>query len=296
MPANNPLRQAIRWLLAPEQNYLRWAIALSLSVHAAFLVMRVPSVPHATDVPPILDVVLVNTVTEQAPLAPKLIAQDDLEGGGTQPEPRVAATPEPRVGELAQDISLEALTQQRQDLEAQQDQLLKQLLSIWQAKPNQTPKQAPDPQKTPGQDETDQTELEQNARIAAILEQIDQYNQRPRKFFDAPSAIANPFAEYVEAWRLRIEEVGSAHYPSSPDDRPSGSLQATVTIDATGKVIDLTIDEPSKDPRINQSVRRIIELAQPFAPFPKSLAQQADQLVITRTWNFTPGTLETKAP
>lgn len=283
------------WLVAPEQNYLRWGIALSLCVHAAFLVLRVPASTEPVERPPAMDVVLVNALTEQAPLAPKVIAQDNLEGGGQIEQEAMASNPLPRVGKEAEDVSLIALTRQRQQLELQQDQLLKQLLSSWQAKPNQS--RSEDKEETPanGQDETDQQALEQNARIAAILNQIERYNQRPRKYFDAPSTIANPFASYVDAWRVRIEDIGSQHYPPGEGNRPSGQLQASVTIAASGAVLDVTIDRPSSDPRINQAVRRIIELAQPFPAFPAHLAREADELVITRTWTFTPGSFKTEA-
>lgn len=289
------LTSAVRWLAAPEQNYLRWGIALSLCVHAAFMVMRAPAANEQSLPTLPMDVILVNALTEQAPLAPTVIAQNNLEGGGQVSQPIVAANPLPRVGKEAEDVSLIALTRQRQQLEIQQDQLLKQLLSSWQAKPNQSRSQ--DKEETPvdGQDETDQQALEQNARIAAILDQIERYNQRPRKYFDAPSAIANPFAAYVDAWRTRIEDIGSKHYPPGEGDRPSGQLQASVTIAASGAVIDITIDRPSSDPRINQAVRRIIELAQPFPAFPAHLAREADELVITRTWTFTPGSFTTEA-
>lgn len=284
-----------RWLVAPEQNYLRWGVALSLCIHAAFLVLRIPASTEPVERPPAMNVMLVNAFTEQAPLAPTVIAQDNLEGGGQLAQPVMAANPLPRVGEQAEDVSLIALTRQRQQLELQQDQLLKQLLSSWQAKPDQSRSQDKEEAPANGQDETDQQALEQNARIAAILNQIERYNQRPRKYFDAPSAIANPFAAYVDAWRTRIEDVGSQHYPPGDGDRPSGDLQASVTIAASGAVLDVTIDRPSADPRINQAVRRIIELAQPFPAFPAHLAREADELVITRTWTFTPGSFKTEA-
>ena len=284
-----------RWLVAPEQNYLRWGIALSLCLHAAFLVLRLPATTEPSERPPTLDVVLVNALTEQAPLTPMVVAQDNLEGGGQTTQPVIAANPLPRVGTQSDDVSLTALTRQRQQLELQQDQLLKQVLSTWQTRPNQSRSEEKDKTPADGQDPTDQQALEQNARIAAILDQIERYNQRPRKYFDAPSAIANPFAAYVDAWRTRIEDIGGKHYPPGQGDRPSGQVQASVTIAASGAVLDVTIDRPSADPRINQAVRRIIELAQPFSAFPAHLSKETDELVITRTWTFTPGSFTTKA-
>ena len=295
MKHTNPLTACLQWFAAPRQHYLRWGIALSLCVHAAFLVWR-PTVASAPPpAMPNLEVVLVNTLSEQAPLAPQLIAQENLEGGGEQTQ-QIATNPVPRMGDAADDLSLAELTQQRQRLEAQQTQLLKQLESSWAALPDQLEGEISDSEPAIGPDQTDQRAIERNARMAAIREQIEQYNSRPRKYFDAPSAIANPFAAYVDAWRVKVEQTGSQHYPGGGAQRPTGKLQATVVIASNGQVVAVELDRPAADSRLNQAVRRIIELAQPFAPFEPEIAQQIDQLVITRTWSFTPGALETSSP
>ena len=293
MTSPNILSAIGRWFTAPAQNYLRWGIALSLSIHALVLIWKPELIAPSQPPPASLDVVLVNTFTEQAPLSANVVAQDNLDGGGQTAEPRLATNPLPRVGVEDEDISLLELTKQRQQLERQQEQLLKTLTGIWQARPNQMQSDAEDDSAAAGPDEVDQRSLEQNARIAAVLDQIERYNERPRKFFDAPSAVASPFAGYVDAWRDRVERTGSEHYPQGA---PGGDLQATVTINANGTVTNITLDRPSDDARLNQAVRRIIELAQPFAPFPDQLSARIDQLVITRTWRFTPGRLTTQTP
>lgn len=292
----NPLTHATRWFTAPPQNALRWGVGLSLLVHGLVLAWQPSIVAPIASKPSSLDVVLVNTFSEQAPLVAKVIAQDNLEGGGEAADQRLASNPLPRVGVEDEDISLKELTRQRKQLEAEQQQLLKQLLSIWNARPNQLESDAAEDAAISGTDEVDQQALEQNARIAAILDQIERYSERPRRYYDAPSAAANPFAGYVDAWRLRVEQTGSRHYPSSGGQRPRGDLQASITINANGTIADISIDRPAADARLNQAVRRIIELAQPFAPFPEELAAQVDQLVITRTWRFTPGLLTTQVP
>jgi protein TonB len=43
-------------------------------------------------------------------------------------------------------------------------------------------------------------------------------------------------------------------------------------------------------------VRRIAQLASPFAPFPSEMAKQVDQIVLTRTWHFVDGTLQARQP
>ncbi|UOD50186.1 TonB family protein [Orrella daihaiensis] len=290
------LTPLVRWFTAPEQNALRWGVALSLLVHGLVLAWQPHIMSPIANRPTALDVVLVNTFSEQIPLTPQVIAQDNLEGGGEVADQRIASNPMPRVGIEDEDISLVELTRQRRQLEAEQQQLLKQLLSIWNARPNQLQSDASEDALISGTDEVDQQALEQNSRIAAILDQIERYNERPRRYYDAPSAIANPFAGYVDAWRLRVEQTGSQHYPTSAGQRPRGDLQASVTINANGSVAEIVIDRPAADARLNQAVKRIIELAQPFPPFPEQLAAEVDQLVITRTWRFTPGLLTTQVP
>lgn len=296
MPSPYTASSIIRWFAAPQQNYLRWGVALSLLAHALALAWepRIPAAQAVRSQP--FDVVLVNTFSEEAPLVAQVIAQEHLEGGGQVEQPVIAGNPMPRVGIEDRDLSLQELTQQRQQLEMQQDHLLTQLRGLWVTQLSQSQGLADEDAPQVGSDEVDQQGLEQNARIAAIIDQIERYNQRPRKYFDAPSAIASPFAGYVDAWRLRVEDTGSKHYPSGGADRPRGDLQATVTIAANGMVTDIRIDRPSMDPRLNQAVRRIIEMAQPFPAFPDHLAKEIDQLVITRTWRFTPGMLSTQTP
>lgn len=286
---------SLQWFTAPKQHFLRWGLAVSLGVHAAVLAWQPSILPRAPAAASYLEVVLVNAFAVEAPLAPQLIAQHNLDGGGDS-QARVAANPSPRVGDTADDIALSELTRQRQQLEAEQAQLLKQLQSTWSVRPDQLRGDQAADQPVAGPDETDQQAVEQNARMAALREQVERYNSWPRKHFDAPSAIANPFAAYVDAWRVRVESTGRAHYPRSGSDRLTGDLQASVTLNAKGQVVDVSIDRPARDPRLNQAVRRILQLAEPFAPFPAPLATQVDQIVITRTWHFTPGTLSTRTP
>jgi hypothetical protein len=63
-----------------------------------------------------------------------------------------------------------------------------------------------------------------------------------------------------------------------------------------GSIADITINRPSNQPLLNQAVRRIAQLSAPFAPFPADMARHIDQLVLTRTWQFVNGALETGQP
>ena len=112
----------------------------------------------------------------------------------------------------------------------------------------------------------------------------------------APSAAQSRYAAYLDQWRSRIESTGTEHYPRGVGSAVYGTLRASVTVRADGTVTDVTIDRPSSEPLLNLAVKRIVSLAAPFAPFPPDIARQVDQIVITRTWHFVNGALQTREP
>ena len=134
----------------------------------------------------------------------------------------------------------------------------------------------------------------QNSQVAALAARVQQYSAEPRKQFVAPSAEASRYAAYLDAWRTRVEAVGTQHYPDEARGRIYGSLRLTVSVRADGSIADVEIDEPSPHAVLNQAARRIVQLAAPFPPFPPEIARDTDVLVITRSWHFVNDTLETK--
>eukprot|EP00887_Chlorella_sp_A99_P003824 scaffold32.g3824.t1 len=149
---------------------------------------------------------------------------------------------------------------------------------------------------TPGDNDKNQESVIRNAQIAALAERIHAYNARPRKQFVGPAAQASRYAVYLDAWRNRIETIGTRYYPDEARGRIYGSLRLTVSVRADGAVTDIEIDQPSSHAVLNQAARRIVRLAAPFPPFPPDIARDTDVLVITRTWNFTNDKLNTQTP
>lgn len=270
-------------------------VAASLLVHACLMAWQLATPSAPAQRPATLEVALVNARTTAAPAAPLILAQADVDGGGTA-QSGLASSPLPRTGESPNTIVLEALRQRQLELEAEQKRLLTALQSRAQVAPD-TPTAHPWPDaQTPGNAPLDQESIVLNAQIAALAERIEAYNQAPRKSFVAPSAASAAHAAYVDAWRTRIEGVGTQHYPKQAHGRTYGSLQMTVYIRADGSVIDAVIDRPAPQPVLNLAAQRIVQLAAPFPAFPPALAATTDVLVITRTWNFVNDTLDTQAP
>lgn len=283
------------WLSAPAQHYLRIGLAISLLLHAGALAWRfsAPAPARSTQAP--LEIVLVNARTESAPAQAQVVAQNQVDGGGNA-EQGVAATPLPRTGQSAETIVLQAMRKRQAQLEAEQMRLLSQLQAQAKAGTERQPVYPWPDATAPGEDVHDQPGLVQNAQIATLAARVQSYNGQPRKAYVAPSAQASRYAAYLDAWRTRIEAVGTQHYPDEARGRIYGSLQITVSVRADGSVANVEIDQPSEHAVLNQAARRIVQMAAPFPPFPAQIAREADMLVITRTWHFVNDTLETQAP
>ncbi len=283
--------------LVGEQRNLLIALILSLLAHGALLAIKASSTAPAIAPAATLEVTLVNTRTEAAPIAPQVVAQQDVNAGGNANQ-GVAASPLPFTSADAPDeVVLEALRKRQQQLEQEQLRLLHQLESqeeTWEAR--NRPDLFQDAQ-DPGDDNLEQDSAVLSARIAALKDEVEQYNKRPRQHFVGPSAQAVDYAEYVEAWREKVELLGTQHYPPQARGKVYGSLQLTVYIDAQGQLLRVEIDRPSEHAILNAAARRIVQLAAPFAPLPPALAAKTDVLAITRTWHFTrKNTLSTDSP
>lgn len=279
------------WLTS-QRRFLRWGILLSVVLHVALLAWQRTTAPVVAPRPPELEIVLVNVGTENEPNQAQLLAQFNVEGGG-QAREGYATTQMSYVGDAPDRVRLDALTKKRQQLEQEQQHLLTQISAqhtIGQARQATYPEQNNAPS---GNDDIDQEIVLLNSQIAALKDRIQSDNARPRRYFDAPSTRQAAYAAYIDQWRQRIETIGTEHYPKGVDGKSYGSVQATLTVRADGSLVDISINRPSDKPLLNQAVRRIAQLAAPFAPFPPDMARQVDQLVLTRTWQFVNGALTT---
>ncbi|TAN27434.1 MAG: energy transducer TonB [Castellaniella sp.] len=271
------------------------ALLLSLAIHALLLLWHGFAVRPAPQVST-LEITLVNSRSETPPLRPQALAQQSLNGGGNEPQ-GLAASPLPRTVENSPDeVVLEALRRRQAELEAEQKRLLTQLEAHDQvAQAHQTP-QILGQSRDPGEDDRQQDSMVLSARIAALKDRIERYNAQPRQTFVGPATMAVDYAQYVEAWRKRIELIGTEHYPPEARGKIYGDLQLTVYIRRDGQLDHITFDRPSDQAILNSAARRIVELAAPFDPLPAALAAKTDILAITRTWHFTRAGLDTNTP
>lgn len=281
---------------ASRDDHLGIALLISLAVHAALLAVHFSNPPPPVPRESTLEVTLLNVRGDTPPRQPQVLAQHDFDGGG-EASRGVAATPLPlTVADAPEETVLAAMLRRQKELEAEQERLFTLLQARSAASTAGEVRQAGDEPADAGEDELHQESLLINARIAALRERIERYNARPRQHFVGPSAASAPQARYVEAWRQKIELLGTEHYPPEARGRIYGSLQLTVYIRRDGSLQKVEIDRPSDHAVLNQAALRIVQLAAPFAPLPPELSRDTDILAITRTWHFTHEQLETRQP
>jgi len=279
---------------AGQDDHLGIALLISLTIHAALLAIHFTTPPSPSAPEGSLEVVLLNVQGDTPPLQPQVLAQHDFDGGG-EADVGLASSPLPLTATDAPvAFTLPALLKRQEELEAEQERLLALLEAHADTPIANEDIQSGEQPAEPGEDELLQESMIVNAQIAALKKKIQQYNARPRVHFVGPSAASVPEARYLEAWREKIELLGTRHYPLEARGRIYGSLQLTVYIRRDGSLERVEIDRPATQPVLNQAALRIVQLAAPFPPLPPEVAQGMDILAITRTWHFTHEQLETR--
>ena len=253
-----------------------------------------PSIKPDLNLPSVLDVTLVQTHSETAPDDAEVLAQANQEASGSADEanrprsPLAALQPTDATGESpvqSQEAAPENMPKLRPQLLTTKGETFRRM-----DKAPEQPKEDVVP--------VDKTISDRTQEIARLLAEVDEaealYARRPRiHFIDAISAKSAVEAEYVDAWIKKIERVGNINFPREAINRNlSGKLILNATLDHSGNVVDIQIDVSSGFNVLDKSALRIVRLASPYPPLPKSIREKWDQLNITRTWIFHSGTLE----
>jgi protein TonB len=271
-----------------QSQVMTWAIGVSVLFHASILLVHF-SFPdaHMFDIEPSLDIVLVNSKSSSRPFYADAMAQANLDGGGNTDKKRRAKTPLPALKRTEKGDALAQAVARQQQLEAEQKRLIAALRDVSVAQPEvkSNPVDTPVPQQ-PGSDLT--TSALAIAKLEAqIAQEVEEYQQRPRKEFIGARAQEYRFAQYVDDWRIKVERVGNLNYPEAAKGR-YGSLRFTISIRANGTIESIFIDRSSGIPVLDEAARKILRMGAPYAVFPPTIRDR-DMLVITRTMTFSPG-------
>ena len=131
-----------------------------------------------------------------------------------------------------------------------------------------------------------------NTEIASLQAKLDRqrqaYAKRPRiRRLTSVATKASFDAEYLYRWSQKIEFVGNRNYPQQAlANKIFGELRLATTVKANGTIAKVEILQSSGHRLLDDAALQIVRLASPFAPFPKDIRREYDQLEIIRTWHF----------
>lgn len=272
----------MRWR---DLSTLQWALIASVAVHGALLTVRFVDPESFTrvfrDMP--LDVILVNSRSNEAPSKAQAIAQANLAGGGEAEKGR-ATSPLPMAPTMQIGDSPDEARRRIDQLQQEQQQLLAQIRREVASLP------PPDPRREGGSaQERDQDERRRQLLrlLAEIEKRVNDENARPKKRYISPATREEAYAMYYDSLRRRIEDRGTRDFPEYGGKKLYGELTMNVTIDALGRVVDAEIVRSSKNRRLDQQAVAIVRAASPFGSFTQAMRAQTDQIVVTSRFRFT---------
>ncbi|WP_462322442.1 energy transducer TonB [Halochromatium sp.] len=130
-----------------------------------------------------------------------------------------------------------------------------------------------------------------SAEMASLAARIEErshaYASRTRRKAISTATREYIYANYMEAWRRKVERIGNLNYPREARELGLfGSLILHVAVRADGSLEGIRVVRSSGHEVLDQAAVRIVELAAPFAAFPPDIKRETDVLDITRTWQF----------
>ena len=109
----------------------------------------------------------------------------------------------------------------------------------------------------------------------------------------SPDTRASSLAPYLDAWRRKVERVGTLNFPTAARQGGlSGSPVIEVALRSNGALVEATIQRSSGHTEIDAAALQILRLASPFEPFPRVLAKRYGAVRFAYQWEFSGGELQ----
>ena len=107
-----------------------------------------------------------------------------------------------------------------------------------------------------------------------------------------PSTRASDVAVYLDAWKRRVEQVGTLNFPNEARRRHlSGNPVIEVALASNGGLVRASVRRTSGHAELDRAAISILQLATPFEAFPADLATRHDILRFAYEWQFVAGRL-----
>lgn len=275
--------------IGPDQR-LGATLALSIAL-LAILVLGVGfAIKGMAPVVPTLDVILSQTSTPLTPKQADFLAAANQQGGGDSDisrrprEPQAGWVPQAETGVSPQPLR----AQSPQSAPPPQARVVASTRGV-EPVPLEQARPQPDRNDLPPGEQ----KIEHDADMARLAAEIhlrsELYAKRPTRKFVSASTTEYAWANYLRAWVDRAERVGNLNYPDEARRRRlSGQVVISVAVRRDGSVEQAQLIQSSGIPLLDSAALRIVALAAPFPPLPKT-EEDPDILHVTRTWVFLPG-------
>jgi protein TonB len=113
-----------------------------------------------------------------------------------------------------------------------------------------------------------------------------------RELLVTPSTRRSDVAVYLDAWKRRIEQVGTVNFPNAARRSGlSGNPVIEVVLASTGGLVRADVRRSSGHGELDRAAMDILKLATPFEAFPDELAGKYDVLRFAYEWQFVSGRL-----
>jgi protein TonB len=278
--------------VAKQDRRLWLALGFSLSVHVLVLTLHF-QFPDASKAfrEKAMDIILVNAKSAHKPHDAQALAQSNLDGGGNTDENRRAKTPLPPTTQKNDGDDIQQMQRRVQELETAQQRLLTQAKSLRNIAAATTTNEQP----APAVPVVSGLDLAESARAMARLEgeiskTADEYSKRPRKKFVGARTEEYGLAAYLDAWKQKIERIGTLNYPPEARGKLYGAVVIFVELRAEdGSLYNAEISRSSGYKVLDQAALRILRMSAPFGAIPEQALGGATVLSFARTWYFTQG-------
>lgn len=113
-----------------------------------------------------------------------------------------------------------------------------------------------------------------------------------RELLVTASTRSSEVAVYLDAWKRRIEQVGTLNFPNEARRRNlSGNPVIQVALASNGGLVHAAVRRSSGHVELDQAAIEILKLATPFEAFPEELAKRHEVLRFAYEWQFVAGRL-----
>lgn len=243
--------------------------------------------PSASENPPSLDIILVQTSNQSEADDAKFLAQVSQQGGGdsdtnVRPQDLFTAPNLSRQPGIALQTSEQQTARQKK---VDQQQLILAKTSDHKIYSDDRIEQQDDTNRP------DANNSQQATRTARLAHEINTRietgsTQAKVKYLNSSTKEFLP-ARYMREWINRVERIGNLNYPDrARRQQLSGTLILDVVIDSDGRLLNTDLRRSSGHRVLDDAAKRIVRLAAPYSAFPAELKRETDVIHITRSWEF----------